>query len=229
MKVLVTGDKGFIGFNLVDFLKEKEFEVQGYDVKDGKDILDLALLRAEMVGSKYVYHCAAISGIQACEENKHHAYEVNVNGTENVVRTAHEMGTKPIIFSSQAVKGGSFYGRLKKVCEALAFKAVVLRLSNVFGGKNYEKKYVAINRFANDDPIKVFHGGKQKRDFIHINAVLEKCLEAQTLPFGVYDVCSGNEIEIGTLALIFSTVRKVPVKYYSQGENQDTKTKNKGV
>ena len=34
MKVLVTGHKGFIGSNLLKYLKERNYEVEGFDVKE---------------------------------------------------------------------------------------------------------------------------------------------------------------------------------------------------
>lgn len=219
-KILVTGDKGYVGSNLAKFLKLKGFEVRGYDLKDGKDILDFERLNGEMGGCKFVYHCAAISGLKACEQDRERAYYVNVVGTQNVVDCATEHGVKPVLFSSFAVKTTpipSYYANLKRLCECLSDHAVVLRPSNIFGGENYAQKGLVITRFAKDNPIRVY-GGQQLRDFVHISKVLEKCLEAMTLPYGIYDVCSGQQVSVGNLALIFSTVRGVPIEYFEARE-----------
>lgn len=212
IRVLITGDKGYIGSNLKRFLRKKGFEVKGYDIKDGKDILDTKKFVLKMKSCHFIYHCAAIVGVQACQANREQAYKVNVIGTRNVVALAFKLGVTPILFSSFAVYGKSYYGELKRQNEKFATKAVILRLSNVFGGEEYQFKDLVLNHFARDSPIRVY-GGNQKRDFVHISMVLEKCLEAQTFPYGIYDVCSGEETTIRKLALMFSTIRNVPIKY----------------
>lgn len=216
VKVLVTGDKGYIGSNLVPFLEEKGFEVVGYDLVDGKDILNKRNLKNEMEGCSFVYHLAAISGLEQCHEDQEYAFDVNVQGSRNVVDVAIKLGAKAIVVSSFAVKTlplPSHYANTKRLCEALSDRAVVLRPSNVFGGKGYFKKDLVIARFSRDNPIMVY-GGKQKRDFVHIRKVLDWCLKAQSLPNGIYEVCSGQMITIDNLALIFSEVRGVEIEYW---------------
>lgn len=214
VKCLVTGSRGYIGENLVEFLRNKQFEVVEYDKED--DILNMDNLRKASEGCKFIYNCAAISGIGACDKDRELAYDVNVMGACNVVTVASEVNAKPILFSSRAIYGNSYYGQLKKDVEKLENDAVILRLSNVFGGKGYKekKKFNAINRFSTDNPI-VVYGGSQSRDFVHIDHVLRGCLflGIQKFSSGIYDICSNIQTNIGTLALIFSEVRGVPIKY----------------
>jgi len=93
-------------------------------------------------------------------------------------------------------------------------RAVVLRLSNVYGGDGYltKKKDNFVAHLATDNPITVFNP-TQTKDFVHIGSVMEWCLKALTLPYGIYDVCSGFENTIENVALLAGTIRNVEVVY----------------
>ena len=215
MKVLCTGSQGYIGLNLVPYLINRKHHVRCYDKIFNQDILDKEQLAESMRGCDIVYNLAAIPGIRNCEENKQLAHDINVVGANNVVETATNYGVKPVLFSSFAVKGDSYYGKTKLEMEKQnKDKAVILRMSNVFGGIDYQKMKANnfLSRIAVDDPIQVYDK-TQTRDFVHVNSVLDWCLRAVDLPFGVYDVCSGREVDIETIALIVGMVRDVEVKY----------------
>jgi nucleoside-diphosphate-sugar epimerase len=165
-----------------------------------------------MKGCSVVYHCAAVSGIVKCEQNRRFAYKVNVEGTRTVVESAEKHGVRPVLFSSQAVFGDSYYGETKKQMEEeLEERAVIFRMSNVYGGLNYHTKRNVLWHFMHDNPI-VLHGEGQTRDFVHVSHVLDKCLMAPRLPFGIYEVQSGVEIPIETLAQLFAAARDVPLQ-----------------
>ena len=59
MKIFVTGHKGYLGSEFVKAYK-KDYEVVGYDHKDGEDLLDYAKLKHKMIGCEQVVHLAAI-------------------------------------------------------------------------------------------------------------------------------------------------------------------------
>jgi len=217
--ILVTGSRGYVGENLVEALRQQLWEVREYDIKDGKDILDVPTLEKEMKGCVAVFNCAAISGIGACEKNKNYSFKVNVDGANNVVATANKYNVKPILFSSQAAvsKEKSEYGKHKKLIELFhTDNAVVLRPSNIYGGKGfYEKKNTVIVNFSRDRTLEVY-GGKQKRDFVHINKVIDMCVASiwSSVENGVYDVCSGEQISIQQLALLTSVLRGgIPIRW----------------
>ena len=148
--------------------------------------------------------------------------DINLLGACDVVRIAHENGAKPVLFSSFAVKktDKSLYGQTKSAMETYNKNdAVILRLSNVYGGENYLKAKSAnlISHLARDDPIYLFNGA-QTRDFVHVDKVVEWCIKAVNLAYGVYDVCSGTQTSLETLARIIGTVRNVPVVKVNQEE-----------
>jgi len=114
-KVLVTGGAGFLGINLTRYLLDKNYDVVSFDitsfdypdVKDRVvaitgDIRDKKALDKAMKGIDLVVHCAAALPLYAAEE----IYSIDIDGTRNVLETAHKHGIKRVVhISSTAVYG----------------------------------------------------------------------------------------------------------------------------
>ncbi len=81
--VLITGSSGKLGSELVKVFPDafapphKEL-----DITDRKAVANYI----EKNTPELVIHCAALTGIRECEDNKDLAWRVNVQGTENLVR-----------------------------------------------------------------------------------------------------------------------------------------------
>lgn len=74
------------------------------DITDGQQVREtLARLRPEIV-----FHTAALTRVNLCEERQQEAWRVNVSGTSNVAAGASDIGAKLIYFSTDYV----FDGRL---------------------------------------------------------------------------------------------------------------------
>ncbi len=120
MKVLVTGDRGYIGSVLTSMLLDKGYAVVGYDVdyygenllysvdcsynKITKDIRDIALRDVE--GFDAVIHLAGLSNDPLGELAPQLTEEINYQGTVKLARLAKEAGVKRFIYSSSQ----SMYG-----------------------------------------------------------------------------------------------------------------------
>jgi nucleoside-diphosphate-sugar epimerase len=94
MKVLVTGADGYIGSQLVSSLSLDGHEVVSFDLRQGDNILDLDQVDEAAKGCEWIIHLAGVVGIGACEKNPN-AWDVNVEGTRNVLRQH-----KNVIYSS---------------------------------------------------------------------------------------------------------------------------------
>ncbi len=107
-KILITGSRGLIGKALKTCLEKSGIEVLGIDIncpihhKEYGDIRDSSLLRklaSECVG---VIHLAAVSRVVSGEKDPELCWEVNVGGTDNVLKSINSLSdNKPwIIYAS---------------------------------------------------------------------------------------------------------------------------------
>ena len=111
---LITGGAGFLGINLVRYLREKGIQVVSLDVApfdyperesvrvlDG-DIRDVEVVRAAMEGVDLVVHAAAALPLYSAEE----IFSTDVDGIRNVLEAAYDTGIDRFIhISSTAVYG----------------------------------------------------------------------------------------------------------------------------
>lgn len=96
MKVVVTGHKGFIGQHVTRLLVTQGHEWVGLDLPE----VDITKSLEPIPGIDALVHLAALSHPNACEREPGRAFEVNVNGTNNVLRMALQSGVKKVVFSS---------------------------------------------------------------------------------------------------------------------------------
>ena len=111
---LVTGGAGFLGINLVRYLRARGIQVVSLDmapfdypekdsvrVLDG-DIRDMSSVRAAMEGVDTVVHAAAALPLYSAEE----IFSTDIDGIRNVLEAAYESGIDRLIhISSTAVYG----------------------------------------------------------------------------------------------------------------------------
>jgi nucleoside-diphosphate-sugar epimerase len=126
VKVLVTGGCGFLGSHLCESLLERGEEVFALDsggtakirhlighprlrvVRDSvmsNDIVDSLIAQVDLV-----YHLAAVVGVEHYVGDPYEVLNVNVNGTQNVLKVAFKYGKK-VVFSSTS----EVYGRNPKL------------------------------------------------------------------------------------------------------------------
>jgi len=217
LKILVTGGAGFIGRYLVDFLLPQN-EVTIYDdltnsskkdieslIEKGakfvnEDILDYQKLQKSCVGFNLLIHLAAKSDVADSMIHPEITNEVNVTGTENIMKCCIENKIKKIIFASSAavyadskmpvtenikINPLSPYGksklaaeqRIKKISVEFGVHAISLRMFNVYGkGQNYQYAGVIskfIKNISKDRPIEINGDGEQTRDFVSIFDVIK--------------------------------------------------------
>jgi len=165
-----------------------------------EDILEYQKLQKSCIGFDLIIHLAAKSDVVDSIIHPEITNEVNVTGTENIMKCCIENKIKKIIFASSAavyadskipitenVKTNplSPYGKSKLAAEqkikkiSIEFKvhAISLRMFNVYGkGQNYQYAGVIskfIKNISEDRPIEINGDGKQTRDFVSIFDVLD--------------------------------------------------------
>src|SRR5262245_54770050 len=120
MRVLVTGGTGVVGRPLVERLANEGTEVTALARSESSaaalgdlgaepvrgDVLDTDSLAAAMSGCELVYHAAGFNAF--CLRDPTPMFEVNVRGSEDVVRAASRAGVGRIVYTSSA---GTLGGR----------------------------------------------------------------------------------------------------------------------
>ena len=214
MRYVVTGGAGFIGSNIVKKLVARGDSVTVIDnLNTGKEenlesvrskiiflkdtILNMDLLEKETKGIDGIFHQAALASVQDSFSNPEEYHNVNVNGTENILKLAEKNNFKVVYASSSSVYGNperipikeednknpiNPYAETKLQKEELAkkyskmgVKIIGLRYFNVFG-KGQSKEYAGVlklflERIRDGLPPKINGDGTQFRDFVYVEDV----------------------------------------------------------
>lgn len=232
MKVLLTGGTGFIGKNLISYLKSKKISV---------DNIDRELLKNDKQLNKYVKfnqlkmkqnYDALIHLAAELDESSKKLISVNVNLTKRLLKICLKNQINRFIFASSHLVYGKTeylpidenhptkpktnYGKSKLMAEDFCRKfsndngleVSILRISSVFGiGQN--EKYV-IPRMLNDALSKniilhKFSNGFQLMDLIHVDDVSKAILVAcRSKKTGIYNLSFGVGITPLELGKIIS-------------------------
>ncbi len=169
MKVLVTGVKGQLGFDVVNELEKRGHEAVGVDIEE-MDITDKKSVASVMnkVQPDAVIHCAAWTAVDLAEDNEEKVRLVNAVGTENIAKECKALGCKMTYISTDYVFDGqgeepwtedcknykplSVYGKTKLEGEfAVANnlnKYFIVRIAWVFGknGNNFIKTMLKVGK-----------------------------------------------------------------------------------
>jgi len=216
MKYVVTGGAGFIGSHITKKLVERGDVITVIDnMNTGKkknlelvidkinfvkgDILDIDLLEDITKDADGVFHQAALASVQDSFDESDKYHNVNVNGTENILKLSKKYGFKVVYASSSSVYGNPIripikesdgknpinpYAETKLKKEELAIKyskmgvsVIGLRYFNVFG-KGQSKEYAGVLKLfleciRDKLPPKINGDGTQFRDFVHVSDVVD--------------------------------------------------------
>ena len=161
MKVLVTGVKGQLGYDVVNELRKRDIEPIGVDIQE-MDITDADSVDRVITASQAdaVIHCAAYTAVDAAEDNQEICHKVNVDGTQNIATVCKKLGIKMMYISTDYVFDGqgtrpwepederhplNVYGQTKYEGELAIQNTLdeyfIVRIAWVFGvnGKNFIK------------------------------------------------------------------------------------------
>ncbi len=107
MKVLVTGVKGQLGYDVAKELEKRGTSVVGVDV-DEMDITDEAAVRRVISEAlpDAVIHCAAYTAVDAAQDNEEMCRKVNAEGTRYIAKMCKELGIKMLYISTDYVFDG---------------------------------------------------------------------------------------------------------------------------
>lgn len=245
MDLVVTGGAGFIGSHIAKHLVSTGHNVTIFDdLSNGKkdnldsiidkinfvngDIRNFELLKNTLKNTDGVFHEAALASVQESFSKQHEYHDVNVNGTENVLKLGKEFGFKIVYASSSSIYGNPSkipiqeddpknpinpYAQTKLDDENLAVKyaqmgvhVIGLRYFNVFGERQSPTYAGVIKKFVkkvrnNESPI-INGDGQQTRDFVYVGDVVHANILAMksNVDHGFFNIGTGSTITVLELA-----------------------------
>ena len=245
MKILVTGGAGFIGSHIIEYLVQRGDNVIVLDnLTNGKmqniskvsddinfvngDVRDYNLVEQLVKDVDGVFHEAALVSVPESFKMQNEYFDVNVKGTENILKLAKEYGFKIVYASSSSVYGNpksvpikedddrnplNPYAKTKLEDELLAEKysemgvhVIGLRYFNIFG-RRQSKEYAGVIKLflekiqQNKAPI-INGDGSQTRDFVYVEDVVKANILAMdsNIKYKFLNVGTGFSISILDLA-----------------------------
>lgn len=204
MRVGITGSNGFIGSNLVQKLKKEKIPYSVFD-KTKHNLFFPETLKGFVDKCDIIVHLAGKN-----IDTNENIINVNTLGTASLIAAMNKYSPKArIIFISsfQAYSEKSLYGLSKRLAEELieyyskyyGLKGTILRLSNVYGQgcKPYYNSVIAtfIDLISKNKPLNVNGDGSQKRDYLHVDDVVNAILMSLTVrenKIRCVDICSGK-------------------------------------
>ncbi len=213
MNIFITGGAGFLGSHLTQFLIDQGHIVTIFDnftnsnskifLNDDKvkliegDIINYSKLSKSMNDIELVIHLAAQISVKDSLKNPKNTIKINVDGTQNLLKSCIENKIKNFIAASSAAIFGdqsvmplteessknpiSPYGKSKLLMEEKIlefskqnnFNSIILRFFNLYGlGQSIQYAGVItkfLENIKNNSNLMIYGTGEQTRDFIHVD------------------------------------------------------------
>lgn len=196
-------------------------------------ILEIDMSEYMDFGFDVGYHLAALTRPAESMMDAWSYHQTNVNGTYNVLEHCCQLEPRTLVFASSATVYGEGeryptdetcrtepmnpYGYTKLIgeryCEMYShlygMNIASLRLFNVYGERmNPDGEYASlipkfIKQVKNGETPTIYGTGEQRRDFIHVDDVVEAFIRATGM-VGVYNVGSGENYSVNE---IFEIIR----------------------
>ena len=199
------------------------------------DVADRDVMRAALRGADGCFHLAAIASVARANEDWLGTHQVNQSGTIAVLEAARDAGRIPVVYASSAAIYGdqgdtrlheamppsplSAYGADKLGSELHARVAFLvhgvptmgLRFFNVYGPRQDPRSpysgviSIFAERIANRRMVTINGDGRQTRDFVFVDDVVQHLLAGMTRlqrtpEANVFNVCTGRATSIVGLA-----------------------------
>ncbi|WP_338729899.1 NAD(P)-dependent oxidoreductase [Haladaptatus sp. DJG-WS-42] len=217
MNVLVTGGCGYIGSALVPLLQQHD-EVENIVILDNYslgsprnlmganlddsidfrrgDVREYGDVESAMRDVQTVIHLAAITGADSTHDRREETFDVNLEGTKNVLTAARKLDVSNVVFASSCNNYGRAtsmdlteetptdplnpYAESKQAAEELlkatidksSMQGTALRMSTNYGYAPGVRFNLVVNHFVfralTRRPLTVYGDGSNWRPFIHV-------------------------------------------------------------
>jgi nucleoside-diphosphate-sugar epimerase len=254
MTVIITGCSGFLASYI--YPKLIGWEIVGVDTKESPewigipiDITDynqLEPLKDHYSNITHIIHLAAIAAPRLCATNPSLAFNINVNGTLNILKLAKETGAKVIFASSAHVYGISPRYMPSNEGHGVGFNADTYTTTKIIGEwlcksfwENYNVPYVSIRLFNSYGPRQTpdyfipakiieardkheikLKGGDVVKDFVYVEDVADAYIKTMNSDFvGEINIGSGIKTKLSQIGEIIAKEFGVPLTCLSSDDN----------
>ncbi len=248
-KILITGGAGFIGSHLAEHLCEENEVIVLDNLLRGNKIPENVLGKINLIvgdirdrdsvleaakGCQYIFHLAAILGVDIVADNPIETMDTEIVGMRNVSDAAMKYGSKIIYASTSGIYGHSAieksvtedimvdprtsYAMAKRyneiymaaLYEEKGINCIALRYFNVYGPRQDNRMVTPrfIEQALANENITVFGNGEQTRDFTFIDDTVKCTVEAasKVTGFEIFNVANENEESIYNLGLMIKNL-----------------------
>ena len=239
--VLVTGGAGFVGHALTKELIKRGYHVDVLDnlyigakeamIAEGCNFLNgdvRSMNNVEIKEYKYIFHLAALSRIQPSFYKPQLTFSVNVDGTRQVVEYTMPIRAKLIYAGSSSRHHNpmlSPYALSKHMGEewikmyknTYGLNAEIVRFYNVYGpGELVDSHMAAViglwrAAIKKGEPIKIHGDGEQRRDFTHIDDIVDgliRIAESDEKHEDAWELGTGKNYSLNQVADMFGDIKK---------------------
>ena len=233
MRALVTGGAGFVGTNLIKRLLKDSHDVWSIDnystgYHENEQPGCQYLMRDVRDDSSHwgkfdiIFHLAALARIQPSLRDPKPAIDTNFNGTLNVLEYARKTNTQVIYSGSSTMHHGIFnspYAWSKfggeELCRLYSkvydLNTAICRFYNVYGEYHIRTgDYATVvgifeDQFLNNKPITITADGEQRRDFTHVDDIVEALVKCVGKDFRAeeFELGRGKNYSINEIADMF--------------------------
>ena len=211
--------------NIKGFLTNEKFKFYRVDIRDFKKLENI--FNENKIDK--VIHLAARAGVRASLKNPELYFDVNVNGTENLLKLAVKYGIKNFVFgSSSSIYGTnkkipfseeddvnkqiSPYAESKKKAEVLCrqyhdkfnMNITCLRFFTVYGprGRPDMAVYKFTKLISEEKEIELYGSVESKRDYTYISDIVEGVMSALEKGLGFEIINLGNSTPVKLKELV---------------------------
>jgi dTDP-4-dehydrorhamnose reductase len=205
MSVMITGASGRLGKELVPRLQEC-YEVHAL-TKEEMDVTNKEKVNHLLHELKpaCIFHCAAYTDIDACEDEYEKAFEINSFGTLNIAKAAKEAFANLVYISTGHVFDGmkaspylekdkpnpiNVYGESKRLGERFVQlvhpESYVIRTSWLYGKSSHNFINMILEKAKQEEEIQVINN--QFGSPTNIQDLIEALTTITKYPYGIYHI-----------------------------------------